>query len=89
MVLIREKVTTKKDLTKGPVLNAASNEYVYDIYYTKNSNINLDLLYANNYEITPVINKDQLIILDENQDEDEAGELSAFDERLRWLKRHI
>lgn len=74
VVLIREKVTTtaKKDVPKGPVLDAASNEYVYDIYYTKNSNINLDLLYANNYEITPMVNKNQLIILDENQDDDDG-----------------
>ena len=78
VVLIREKVTAKKDMPKGPVLDTASNEYVYDIYYTKNSNINLDLLYANNYEITPVFNKDQLIILDENQDEDDEGRLEVF-----------
>lgn len=37
--LIREKCTTE------------NNSYVYDIYYTKNPEIHLDLLYPNNYEI--------------------------------------
>ena len=68
VVMIREKVNNKEE--KKPV----NNEYVYDIYYVKNSNIHLDLLYANNYEIKPFINENDLLICDDRADEKEDGE---------------
>ena len=58
--LIREKVTPKKE-----------SQYVYDIYYTKNTDIHLDLLYTNNYEIKSCNNNDHQELVDDCDSDEE------------------
>ena len=49
--LIREKVSPINKSRRNVELDLKQNEYVYDIYYAKNVDIHLDLLYPNNFEI--------------------------------------
>lgn len=46
--------------------NAPNNSYVYDIYYTKNPEIHLDLLYPNNYEIRSYNIYQDIDLIDDN-----------------------
>src|SRR5690606_16007273 len=55
--MIREKVAAV-DATKN-------SKYVYDIYYTKNENIHLDLLYPNNFEIKAFSNYKDVDLVDD------------------------
>ena len=54
--MIREKV----------VPSPHAEKYVYDIYFTKNADLHLDLLYSNNYEIKSSNNYDHVELVDEN-----------------------
>jgi hypothetical protein len=52
-----------------------NEQYIYDIYIAKNTNINLDFLYANNYEIKSYKNEDlELELLNEKCDRDDEQE---------------
>jgi len=76
--MIREKcqlnsTPTKKSTGKETVVmntliefDSKTNEYVYDIYYTKNLDIHLDLLYPNNFEIKSASLDDRIELLDDN-----------------------
>ncbi len=69
--LIREKVNQQK------VTLNDEEKYVYDIYYVKNSEIDLNLFYSNNYEIkSGFIENDDLV--DDLNDEEECNFLSSF-----------
>ncbi len=62
----------EKPLIKEP---NTKTDYIYDIYYTKsNDQIHLDLLYPNNYTITPFYED---LIFDNGKEDDE--EESKFD----------
>ena len=64
--LIREKVNQQEVTSKD------EDKYVYDIYYVKNSEIDLNLLYSNKYEIkSGFIENDELV--DELNDEEECS----------------
>lgn len=69
--MIREKSSpsSKKQIE----YDTKTNEYVYDIYYARNMDIHLDLLYPNNFEIKSGVYDEKIELLDENG-EDEAGE---------------
>ena len=84
--MIREKCVTSTAI-KQPKLketnaqiefDSKTNEYVYDIYYTKNMDIHLDLLYPSNFEIKSATNDDKIELLDENGDEAEGLYLFFF-----------
>jgi len=67
--LIREKVNQQ-------VTSKDEDKYVYDIYYVKNSEIDLNLFYSNNYEIkSGFIENEELV--DEVNDEEECS-ISLF-----------
>ncbi len=81
--MIREKCSTNNTptkKTKETVVNqiefdSKTNEYVYDIYYTKNMDIHLDLLYPNNFEIKSASLDDRIELLDDNYVDDPEGNL--------------
>jgi hypothetical protein len=75
----REKVENINDTQEEVVekridIESESDEYIYDIYYTKQNDIHLDLLYPNNFEIKSGSLYDQLQFLadyDANKDDDD------------------
>jgi hypothetical protein len=72
--MIREKTTS-------PTSKTTTSEYIYDIYYTKNPEIHLDLLYANNYEIKSYNFMHDVDLVDDNaNDDDEDLNGGALDE---------
>lgn len=76
--MIREKCdinSTPAKKTRDTAVNqiefdSKTNEYVYDIYYTKNMDIHLDLLYPNNFEIKSASLDDRIELLDDNYVDD-------------------
>ena len=61
--MIREKVIKQEE------------QFVYDIYFTKNTDLHLDLLYSNSYEIKSSNNYDNIELVDEKclKDDEEEG----------------
>ncbi|RNA33692.1 putative RNA polymerase II nuclear localization SLC7A6OS [Brachionus plicatilis] len=56
-----------------------NNAYVYDIYYTKNSDVHLDLLYPNNYEIRSYNIYQDIDLIDDSVKKEEGPD-NFFDE---------
>ena len=78
--LIREKVNQQEVTSKD------EDKYVYDIYYVKNSEIDLNLLYSNKYEIkSGFIENDELV--DELNDEEECSYIFIFVFQINSLLR--
>jgi len=81
--MIREKCsssTNSQSSSKEVAINGSqiefdskTNEYVYDIYYTKNMDIHLELLYPNNFEIKSATLADNIEFLDENYVDEPFG----------------
>ncbi len=82
--MIREKCSTNnrnnsKEVANGQIeFDSKTNEYVYDIYYTKNMDIHLELLYPNNFEIKSATLADNIEFLDDNYVDEPFGIIRYF-----------